>query len=197
MELARASITDPLTGLPNRAALDQRLGALTHAALERPVTVSVVMVDLDHFKAVNDRFGHAVGDAVLARIGGLLIQGTRAGDLVARYGGEEFVVLLDRIGGGRAEAFAERLRVAVADHPWRQLHADLAVTVSLGVAGDGAGRAPRAVVRAADEALYRAKAQGRNRVVGAGSVEVLAPQQGQSVGHHVEHGVEALDRTAR
>lgn len=196
-ELARASITDPLTGLPNRAAFDQRLGALTEAAVQRPLAFSVVMADLDHFKTVNDRFGHAVGDAVLAQLGGLLTQGTRTGDLVARCGGEEFVVLLDGIGAGQAVAFAGRLRVTVAKHPWHQLHADLSVTISLGVAGEVGCRAPRAAVRAADEALYRAKAQGRNRVASAGSVQVFTPQQGQCVRHHVEHRVETLHRTAR
>lgn len=194
LELARASITDPLTGLPNRAALDQRLAVLTAAANRGPVAVSVV--DLDHFKSVNDRFGHATGDAVLARLGGLLTQGTRAGDLVARYGGEEFAMLLDGMGTDQAATFAERLRTLVEGHLWSQLHAGLSVTVSIGVAGDVASRAPRALVVAADEALYRAKAEGRNRLATAPSVRVLASQEGQGVGHHVEHRVEALHRAA-
>lgn len=196
LELARASITDPLTGLPNRAALDQRLAVLTAAANRGPVAVSVVMVDLDNFKSVNDRFGHATGDAVLARLGGLLTQGTRAGDLVARYGGEEFAMLLDGMGTDQAATFAERLRTLVEGHLWSQLHAGLSVTVSIGVAGDVASRAPRALVVAADEALYRAKAEGRNRLATAPSVRVLASQEGQGVGHHVEHRVEALHRAA-
>jgi len=121
----------------------------------------------DHFKQVNDRFGHTLGNEVL-RIAADVMRGVfRANDVVARYGGEEFLVLLPDTPLAEATALAERLRVALAYHDWSELHAQLAITISLGVT-ELAARAPEEGVDEADRRLYAAKRAGRNCVVAEG-----------------------------
>jgi diguanylate cyclase (GGDEF)-like protein len=154
------AITDPLTGLLNRRALFDQYGT-------RPMgtTTAVIVFDIDHFKSVNDRFGHAAGDRVLNVFSGELSAHCRTGDTAARLGGEEFVLVLREIMPGRAELTAERIRRAFEA---REIHIDdevLTCTVSVGVApGRSKSLDFDAMLSAADKALYVAKRAGRNRV---------------------------------
>ncbi|MBY5405011.1 GGDEF domain-containing protein [Rhizobium sp. Z1P35] len=154
------AITDPLTGLLNRRALFDQYGT-------RPMgtTTAVIVFDIDHFKSVNDRFGHAAGDRVLNVFAGELSAHCRTGDTAARLGGEEFVLVLKEIMPGRAELTAERIRRAFEA---REIHIDdevLTCTVSVGVApGRSKSLDFDAMLSAADKALYVAKRAGRNRV---------------------------------
>lgn len=151
--------TDPLTGAVNRRGLLQGAAQVHGRAVRGSHAYSVLMVDIDHFKAVNDQHGHAGGDRVLQRVARNLRDGLRSGDLVARWGGEEFCVLLPRIGADDAQALAQRMVQQIADG------GDPQVTVSIGVAEWQAGDdTPESVIRRADAALYRAKESGRNRV---------------------------------
>lgn len=156
----RDALTDPMTGLLNRRALFDRYGA---GAI--PTNTAVVVFDLDAFKAINDRFGHASGDAVIVRFASVLKGGTRESDAVARLGGEEFAVVLERVTPSLAYTFAERVR-AVFEIAGRAADDDAAsCTVSAGVAfaSDGADTFDD-LLRRADAALYSAKRDGRNRV---------------------------------
>ena len=162
-DLRRLARTDPLTGTLNRLALEEAQERLlrdsghAHAAL---------MLDADHFKAINDRFGHAGGDRVLAALARCIAARLRPGDVLGRVGGEEFVVLLPRTGLAAAAALAEQLRAHVAALPLAFEGVAQPVTVSIGVAGgDPAGCAAGALITRADRALYEAKRAGRNRVV--------------------------------
>ncbi|MEZ5611003.1 MAG: diguanylate cyclase [Rhodocyclaceae bacterium] len=154
---------DSLTGLLNRRAFLERAAPLWSTALRNDRPLSLLMVDIDHFKSINDRFGHAVGDDVLAAFGKFLFGARREGDLVARWGGEEFILLLPETGLSQAHALGERLRVALGrahitasyPHP---------LSASFGLAGRNPGDSLEVLIRAADAQLYRAKAAGRNRV---------------------------------
>ena len=158
---------DPLTGLANRRHFDQTLAAEWSRAGRAPSELSLVLIDIDHFKAYNDHFGHPAGDECLKAVAGALRAVARRGsDLVARFGGEEFAVLLPSTPAHGARVVAEAMRHSVED--LRIPHAPGAgtvVTVSLGFATavPSAGGDPSALLRDADRALYRAKAQGRNR----------------------------------
>lgn len=164
-ELAALARTDPLTGLPNRRAFDERLAdALAHAARDGQ-TLTLAICDLDDFKHINDRFGHPVGDAVLQATADLLRSALRASDLVARYGGEEFVAAFPATSPAGAHQACEQFRAALAAHDWHALQPELAVTVSIGIAAitdTGADRT--ALLREADRRLYDAKRLGKNRV---------------------------------
>lgn len=163
MELAT---TDALTGLTNRRVFDGRLCAEVDRAGRYQHPLSVLMLDIDHFKRVNDTYGHPAGDAVLQGLAGLLVKQVRTVDLAARHGGEEFVVLLPETDGGRAKGVGERIRKAVAGTPFLLPDGkEIPVTVSIGVACYPAcgGSAPELFERA-DQALYIAKQAGRNRV---------------------------------
>ena len=162
-ELAWLALHDPLTGLANRRALEDRLGMETDRMHRTGATYSVVAADIDHFKAVNDTHGHEAGDRALVEVGRRLQAGVRAIDLAARAGGEEFVLLLADTPLREALAVAERLRVAVAQDPVAGVGT---VTISAGVA-QCTGLEARETLAVADAALYRAKAGGRNRVVAA------------------------------
>lgn len=176
-ELERLASTDPLTGLPNRRYFFDRAESIL-ASSGRPVeALSVVMVDIDHFKNVNDRFGHAGGDAVLRETAGRLQRAVRAGDLIARFGGEEFALLLPRTDERTAVEVAERLRLSVAAGPMPAGKAEVAVTVSLGVAtARDVSVSLDELLQRADLALYAAKEGGRNRsVLHAGPVAGVRP----------------------
>jgi len=163
--LRRLSVTDPLTGAYNREFLDQRLPRLIDAADQCGEPIAVAMVDIDHFKQVNDQFGHAVGDQVLADVAGRLRAAIRAGDLLVRYGGEEFLALLPGAGRERALEIAERMRARLDDDPIVADGRAHAVRISVGVAEFRRGvDSPAELIRRADEALYAAKRSGRNRV---------------------------------
>ena len=162
---ARAS-TDALTGLPNRRYFDEFCGLLARRRRSGDA-IGVLMIDIDRFKSLNDRYGHAVGDEVLRAVGGALITTVRDDDVPARYGGEEFVVLLRNPSREVAVEIGERVRRAVADLDLAA-HGVPRVTVSVGVAVQRSADQPVGeLVEAADQALYRAKRAGRDRVVAA------------------------------
>lgn len=166
--LSRKAMIDGLTGLWNRMYFESRLASeLSHSRRNgRPV--SCIMVDLDHFKQVNDEFGHPFGDDVLRRVGSLLGEIGRTEDVVCRYGGEEFVVLTPGNGAAAAAELAERIRKGVEDLRWTVGGRTVTVTCSLGVS-DLRHLPPPTIVELADEALYSAKHAGRNRVAVASS----------------------------
>lgn len=163
-KLKVASVTDGLTGLYNyRYFYHRALGELEQAR-SRGDNLSLVMLDVDHFKQVNDRYGHLAGDAVLAGVAGVIRSEKRARDLATRYGGDEFALLLPRTGPAEAMLVAERLRKAVRENLFEAGDARIQVSVSAGVATYPAHASDLAgLVQAADHALYRAKESGRNR----------------------------------
>jgi diguanylate cyclase (GGDEF)-like protein len=160
--LQEMASTDPLTGLANR----RRLQAAMEAEMSRTrsgVPCSVLGVDVDHFKAYNDSFGHSAGDDALRMVASILRSSVRESDLVARTGGEEFVVLLPGVAADEAVGIAEGLRMAIADHPWTQR----LVTASFGVATALPSLLATGITEIMDEsdrALYHSKRSGRNRV---------------------------------
>jgi diguanylate cyclase (GGDEF)-like protein len=164
-EMEQRALRDPLTGLGNRRLMAQRLPAMLADAASQGLPVSVAVIDLDHFKGVNDRFGHAVGDAVLVRLADLLRTCTRVGDLLVRLGGEEFLVALAGAGPDMAREVTERLRAGMQRLDWSTIAPGLAVTLSVGLASTPPYDMA-ALNHAADEALYRAKRAGRNQVAG-------------------------------
>lgn len=163
------AITDGLTGLYNHRHFYERFVVELERARRFGHGLSLIMADVDHFKVLNDRFGHLAGDAVLAELASTLRLMARKVDIVARYGGEEFAIVLIESRPDEALAFAERLRAAIEDAALgRALAADVTVTISAGVAGfpEHASEA-ETLIMAADRALYEAKAAGRNRVAAA------------------------------
>lgn len=156
-------LRDTLTGLPNRLAFDERL-ALEVARMRREKTpLCLAIWDIDHFKRVNDTYGHQAGDKALIVVAKSLNHLIRDVDLAARYGGEEFVMILPRANLQQAFVVLERIREKIADTPFRFKDQPLQITLSCGVAEFGANEDAEAVMTRADEALYRAKGNGRNR----------------------------------
>lgn len=172
--LRRLGMTDALTGLANRRELEKRMRVEVSRCLRESVPLSCLYLDVDHFKQVNDVYGHDTGDHVLKKVAAIMVEAVRLGDVVARFGGEEFVIVLPGISGTIAMETAERIRQAVE-------HAKIAVgdkqcldiTISIGLAsfsseknsiGDSAEISGQIIARA-DRALMRAKEQGRNRVL--------------------------------
>ena len=156
---------DGLTGLPNRRYLEELLATIGPRRRSGD-RLGALMIDLDHFKSLNDRFGHAAGDRVLRAVAEQISTAVRADDTPARYGGEEFAVLLRRANPQQAVEVAERIRRQIGDISPSELGIGDRVTVSIGVAvAEGSVADPTAVLVSADEALYRAKREGRNRVV--------------------------------
>lgn len=165
-ELERAARTDPLTGVGNRRIFDERLVAEVARTRRHGRPLALLMFDLDHFKQVNDRFGHLVGDRLLALFGTILREGLRASDLPCRYGGEEFLLIAPETTAERARTVAERIRMS-----FRTRSAEVGTgsthTVSVGISASDVltvELSERALLAAADEALYRAKERGRDRV---------------------------------
>ncbi len=158
-KLVELSITDELTGLPNRRHLMRKLEEEIARAQRTGHPFALLMIDLDHFKKVNDRHGHPTGDRVLRECADCLRQNIRRTDIAGRYGGEEFCVLLPETSGEGAHRSAEKLRRAVGALP------DPAPTISVGVAVRQTHASAEAILRDADEALYEAKAAGRDCVV--------------------------------
>jgi diguanylate cyclase (GGDEF)-like protein len=182
-DLRLQALTDPLTRLYNRRHFFTEAGNLADIARQKKMPLSALIMDIDHFKAVNDSHGHAVGDRVLVELAQVLRSGSRSSDLIARFGGEEFVILLPNCGQEQAATVAENIRQAVADKAMdldggRQLH----FTISLGVAelDLGAEESVNVMLNRADQALYQAKRAGRNQVrvyTGNGDVESYTGQQ--------------------
>ena len=165
-QMYEMTVRDPLTRLYNRRYLDERLQTEFAFAARHRTALSVLVIDVDYFKRVNDTMGHQAGDAVLRDLAAALGRMVRTEDLVARYGGEEFVVAARGIDEKSAGIFAERIRrrVELLEIPWADSR--LKITISIGLAHMGERRYPAAdaMVAAADGALYRAKRNGRNRV---------------------------------
>jgi diguanylate cyclase (GGDEF)-like protein len=162
------SVHDSLTGLPNRRFIDDHLARLCLRVAESGDPLTVALVDLDHFKRVNDTFSHAVGDRVLCQVADVLTREVSAvpGGIAARLGGEEFVLILPGTGGRDTHRVLERVRAAVAAHDWRGLTQKLPVTISIGAAvAPDEGLERSSLLAAADQRLYVAKRSGRNRIV--------------------------------
>jgi len=159
--------TDALTGVLNRRAFMHRMEEEIHRAMRRQEPFSLIMVDIDHFKKINDAYGHQAGDFVLKKFANLLSTSVRPYDLTARYGGEEFILCLPGTNGLQAESVAERVRRNVAAEPIEIAgHSEsFQVTASFGVAFSlGVEDTIHTVIKRADDALYKAKQEGRNRV---------------------------------
>lgn len=165
--LERLASIDELTGLLNRRALEEALRRDLARADRDGKAFSVLLIDIDHFKSVNDTWGHQSGDAVLSMVGDVLQRSLRTSDVAGRYGGEEFMCLLPATDAAGARVVAERLRMAMLERTVPTNGGFIQVTVSVGIAsvtGPGCRTAQESIVRRADECLYRAKAEGRNRV---------------------------------
>ncbi|MBN2751766.1 MAG: diguanylate cyclase [Rhodospirillaceae bacterium] len=161
--LTDASIRDSLTGIHNRRFLFEAGRAVTARAMREAVPLTVAMVDVDHFKDINDTHGHGAGDAVLRRVSGVLCRLCRQGDIVSRFGGEEFVVLAEGMDSEGVVPFFDRLRMAIESETILHDDVGISVTASFGVC-HGVGRDLDTMLRHADEAMYRAKGKGRNCV---------------------------------
>ncbi len=163
--LQEQAMRDPLTGLFNRRQLDADLGPAIERSAQAGGALSVVMIDIDHFKRINDTHGHPAGDAVLQALAQLLQRHARPGDMACRHGGEEFVLLLDGTPAAAARERAEALRRAFETLVVEVDGAALSATLSCGVASfPEHARHPQRLMASADQALYAAKTQGRNRV---------------------------------
>ncbi len=171
MKLAEGAVVDPLTGLHNRRHFEERLGSELAAAQRHGRPVSLLLCDVDHFKRINDEFGHLAGDETLKMVSFVLRGAVRKEDVLARYGGEEFVVVARETPLDGAQSLGERIRRAVQKSRCAWQGHDLGVTVSIGVtvsvglAEFVPGRTERELIESADRALYLAKQAGRNRVV--------------------------------
>jgi diguanylate cyclase (GGDEF)-like protein len=165
MQLEHDNRTDALTGLHNRRHLFTEGVRLYERWRHDETGIAVLMIDIDHFKRINDNYGHQTGDYVLAGIARMIKQQCRPYDLVARYGGEEFVVMLEAVSPGSGAGTAQRIRQGIIDNPIRLEERELHVTVSIGVVeGSNLGDFD-STLRKADAALYQAKESGRNRIV--------------------------------
>lgn len=158
---------DPLTKVLNRRALENIVNAEHSRSLRSNVSMSVIMLDIDHFKRINDQYGHCVGDEVLVELANLLIKNTRQYDSIARVGGEEFIILLPDSTLEQAKVIAENLRLKISDHDFKTSNDEtLKVTASFGatecdLVKDGWVK----VLQRADAGLYQAKAEGRDKVI--------------------------------
>ncbi|HEV8335058.1 MAG TPA: diguanylate cyclase [Candidatus Polarisedimenticolia bacterium] len=167
-QLLRLSVTDDLTKLYNDRHLRQRLSEEFKRSMRYGTALSLILMDLDHFKKINDRHGHDCGDAILRQFGEILVDNAREIDIVGRYGGEEFLMILPSTDGIKAAIFAERVRKATEEHLFRFQDQIIRLTTSAGISSVPTNREIREeeqLTRAADEALYRAKEGGRNKVI--------------------------------
>lgn len=163
-EQRQKALLDPLTGLPNRAAWAERIEQEVQAWHNQGGQLSMAIIDLDHFKRINDGYGHLAGDKVLKIVANVLSKRLRARDFIARFGGEEFVLLMPQTTLSAATQFADSLRSAVEACPFHFKGEPVTITLCIGVSTFSPTERSDAVLKRADQALYRAKAQGRNRV---------------------------------
>jgi two-component system cell cycle response regulator len=182
-ELFERSVRDTLTSLYNRAYFLNQIGVLAERHAARGLGMALLMLDIDHFKRVNDRYGHTAGDEVLREVAAVIRESTRSEDLVARYGGEEFVISLPVSGQGLAIERAENIRRDLAARRIVARDDELHVTASVGLSFAPPGRwlTVAGLILAADQALYQAKAGGRNRVVAASYLVQTASKETDSV----------------
>jgi len=155
---------DSLCGLPNRTTFSDRIGQAMARAKRNKTTMALLYLDIDRFKAINDKYGHAVGDEVLRQCAALMGRLCRQSDLVARIGGEEFALILPGMAHDPAIRFCDTMRHAVESHNWRSIHPELQVTVSIGLYQWNGDSDAADLLQHADTQLYRAKNEGRNRV---------------------------------
>lgn len=160
--------TDELTNIPNRRGFNEIIELLSQQANEKGVTFAIILLDIDHFKNINDSYGHLIGDSVLRYIAKLLHKETKGQDSIARFGGEEFAILLPATSYSDALRVANNIRKKIAERPLqvRSSHKPLQITISAGVAMYQLGEALDALLSRVDESLYKAKNSGRNRIVG-------------------------------
>jgi len=178
--LKRQGLTDTLTAVNNRRFFDQRLGEVVAAAKRDGKALSCMLLDIDHFKRVNDTHGHQTGDLVLREVAALIRAQLRGSDVLARYGGEEFAALLSHTGDNETTEVADRVRASIEGHPFRLPDGGtFTVTISIGVAtfdpaqdADARRMSGAFLLSQADKALYSAKEAGRNRVVTAGNIRL-------------------------
>ena len=159
------SLRDELTQLHNRRFFNYQSGLLFNHAQRHNQSLCLMICDLDHFKQVNDRFSHQVGDLVLQKVAKVLMAETRSLDLVARLGGEEFAIVLPDTDLKQAEPLGERLRFAIANYHWATIEPELTITLSIGISDNRTALSIQELMIAADQKLYQAKNNGRNRVM--------------------------------
>ena len=164
--LRRSMFLDSLTGLLNHTTSKQRLDAAVGVAFAENTPLCVAMIDIDHFKNVNDTYGHPMGDQVIRSVAWLLKQRVRKTDAVGRYGGEEFLVILPQANAAQARLLLDRIRLDFSQFSYPVQNTAFACTFSAGIAQLAPGLSAQALVKQADDALYRAKHQGRNQIVG-------------------------------
>ncbi len=164
-EFARAAVMDPLSGLFNRRYFQERLEEELDRARRHNTTVALLMIDIDNFKSINDRFGHLTGDLVIRGVGDILKRSVRKFDLCTRFGGEEFAIVMPGSGPENSASVAERIRQRIEDFRANEAQLpDLRVTASIGMSVSYGGAA-RELLAHADQALYQAKQEGKNRLV--------------------------------
>jgi diguanylate cyclase (GGDEF)-like protein len=173
-ELEKLAMLDPLTGAGNRRHLDQRAGVELADSERHGAPLAVVLLDIDHFKKINDTWGHAAGDAVLKRLVSCVQSELRSRDFLARIGGEEFVLLLPGSSLDDGVRVCERMRCAIGCSPFETEQGSISVTSSFGITMLARGESLEQVLQRADSALYQAKSAGRNRVIAADSSAVPA-----------------------
>ena len=165
--LEQLALTDTLTGLFNRRHFDNQLGIFWEQSVRHDESFTLVMVDIDHFKKINDTYGHAIGDQILRHLSQMMKTICRTGDLVVRLGGEEFVLVLPKTTMRQAFIVSERIRINVSDSKVRTMSGEVQFTISMGIADREICQASDGyhILKMADDALYKAKNNGRNRVV--------------------------------
>ncbi|MFW6298693.1 MAG: GGDEF domain-containing protein, partial [Bacillota bacterium] len=166
-KLEKLSTLDPLTHLPNRRYFEDQVNYEVAISRRYQLSASFLMIDIDHFKEINDTYGHEAGDRVLVELSGILRQNVRDSDTVCRYGGEEFMLLLSHTDINGANILANRLRAIVETHTFNKDETPIKITISIGVAPllHNLETPYKTTYKLVDEALYKAKEKGRNQVI--------------------------------